>query len=175
MQTEINQARQPSWLRTILIGRHPRRTLIRIVVTVVTFVLLRAFVVLPIRVSGPSMLPTYNAGRVNFINRLAYLGHEPRRGDVVAIRLAGESVMFMKRVIGLPGETVAFSNGRLLINGRSLEEPYVKFKCNWNFVPDSSKLGDDEYYVVGDNRSMPHTDHTQGAAKRERIVGKVLL
>ena len=175
MQTETSQARQTSWLRTIIIGRNPRRTLIRIVVIVVTCVLLRAFVVLPIRVSGPSMLPTYNAGGVNFINRLAYLGQGPRRGDVVAIRLAGESVMFMKRVIGMPGERVVFSNGRLLINGRYLEEPYVKFSCNWDFVPERSKLGEDEYYVVGDNRTMPHTDHTQGAATRARIVGKVLL
>lgn len=175
MQTETSQARQTSGLRTIIIGRNPKRTLIRIVVIVVTCFLLRAFVVLPIRVSGPSMLPTYNAGRINFINRLSYIGHEPRRGDVVAIRLAGESVMFMKRVIGLPGETVAFSNGRLLINGRFLEESYVKFNCNWDFVPEHSKLGDDEYYVVGDNRTMPHTDHTQGAATRTRIVGKVLL
>ena len=175
MQTETSQARQTSWLRTIIIGRHPRRTLIRIVVIVVTCFLLRAFVVLPIFVDGPSMLPTYKAGRVNFINRLAYLRHEPLRGDVVTIRLAGESVMFMKRVIGLPGETVTFSNGRLLINGRFLEEPYLKFSSNWNFVPEHSKLADDEYYVVGDNRTMPHADHTQGAAKRERIVGKVLL
>ena len=174
MQTETSQARQPSWLRTIIIGRHPRRTLIRIVVIVVTCLLLRTFVVVPIRVSGPSMLPTYSGG-LNFVNRLAYLGHGPRRGDVVAIRLAGESILFMKRVIGLPGETVAFSNGRLLINGRLLEEPYVKFKCNWDFVPERSRLGDDEYYVVGDNRAMPHLDHTQGAAPRERIVGKVLL
>ena len=175
MQTETSQARQTSWLRTIIIGRHPRRTLIRIGVIVVTCFLLRAFVVLPIFVDGPSMLPTYKAGRVNFINRLAYLRHEPLRGDVVTIRLAGESVMFMKRVIGLPGETVTFSNGRLLINGRFLEEPYLKFSSNWNFVPEHSKLADDEYYVVGDNRTMPHADHTQGAAKRERIVGKVLL
>lgn len=163
MQTEISQA------------RHPRRTLVRIAVIVVTCLLLRAFVVLPIFVDGPSMLPTYKAGNVNFVNRLAYLGHGPRRGDVVAIRLAGESIMFMKRVIGLPGETVEFSNGRLLINGRSLAEPYVKFKCDWDFVPAHSKLADDEYYLVGDNRAMPHTDHTQGVAPRERIVGKVLL
>ena len=141
---------------------------------VVTFILLRAFVVVPIRVTGPSMLPTYRAGGVNFVNQLAYLRREPQRGDVVAIRLAGKSVMFMKRVIGLPGETVEFANGRLRINGRFLDEPYVKFKCNWDFVPDSSKLSDDEYYVVGDNRTMPPTDHTQGGAKRERIVGKVL-
>ena len=175
MQTQTNQARQASWLRTIVIGRNPRRTLIRIVVIVVTCVLLRAYVVVPIRVNGPSMLPTYRTGKINLVNRLAYLRHEPQRGDVVAIRLAGESVMFMKRVVGLPGETIAFSNGRLLINGRPLEEPYMIFSCHWNFVPDSSHLGEDEYYVVGDNRTMPHTDHTQGAATRERIVGKVLL
>ena len=175
MQTEISQPRQPSWLRTIIIGRNPRRTLIRIGVIVVTCFLLRAYVVVPIRISGPSMLPTYRTGGVNLVNRLAYLNHEPRRGDVVAIRLAGESVMLMKRVIGLPGETVEFADGHLLINGRFLEEPYVKFKCNWDFVPERSKLGEDEYYVVGDNRSMRHTDHTQGAARRARIVGKVLL
>lgn len=175
MQTETSQARQTSWLRTILIGRNPRRTLIRIGVVVVSCILLRAYVVLPIRVTGPSMLPTYKGGTVNVVNRLAYLRHEPQRGDVVAIRLAGESVMFMKRVIGLPGETVTFANGRLLINGRFLEEPYVKFKCNWDFVPERSKLADDEYYVVGDNRTMSHVDHEQGAARRERIVGKVLL
>jgi signal peptidase I len=175
MQTETNQARQTSWLRTILIGRNPRRTLIRIGVIVATCLLLRAYVVVPIRVGGPSMLPTYRPGGVNFVNRLAYLRHEPQRGDVVAIRLAGESVMFMKRVIGLPGETVEFANGHLLINGHYQDEPYVKFKCNWNFVPERSRLGEDEYYVVGDNRSMAHTDHTQGAARRARIVGKVLL
>ena len=175
MQTETSQARQPSWLRTIVIGRNPRLTLIRIVVIVVTAILLRAFVVLPISVNGPSMLPNYKPGGVNFVNRLAYHRSDPRRGDIVAIRLAGESIMFMKRVIGLPGETITFSDGRLLINGRALDEPYVKFKCNWDFVPDHSTLGEDEYYVVGDNRAMPHADHTQGTAKRERIVGKVLL
>ena len=175
MQTEPSQTRPTSWLRTMLIGRNPRRTLLRIGVLVVTCVLLRAFVVVPIRVNGPSMLPTYKTGGINVVNRLAYLGSGPRRGDVVAIRLAGESMMFMKRVIGLPGETVTFAHGQLQINGRTVEEEYVKFRCNWDFVPECSKLGEDEYYVVGDNRAMPHTDHTQGAAKRERIVGKVLL
>ena len=56
------------------------------------------------------MLPTYRDHGVNFVNRLAYVFHEPRRGDVVAIRtLAGEHVMYMKRIVGLPGETVTFA------------------------------------------------------------------
>ena len=175
MQTETSETCQPSRLRTILIGRNPRRTLLRIGVIVITCVLLRAYVVVPIRVKGPSMLPTYKTGGINLVYRLAYRTQGPQRGDVVAIRLAGESVMLMKRVIGLPGETVTFANGRLRINGRDMEEPYVKFKCNWNFIPEQSQPGADEYYVVGDNRTMPHTDHTQGVAQRRRIVGKVLL
>jgi signal peptidase I len=175
MQTDIDQTERRSWLRTIFIGRNPKRTFLRIIATVVSVILLYKYVLVPIRVGGPSMMPTYGAGGVNFVNRLAYLWHEPRRGDVVAIRLAGESVMYMKRVVGLPGETVEFFEGRLLINGRFLDEPYVQFGCNWHFVPERSKLDDDEFYVVGDNRSMPHLDHTQGAARRARIVGKVLL
>ena len=85
----------------------------------VSFVVFK-FVLLPIRVEGGSMLPTYQDRSVNFVNRLAYLFHEPRRGDVVAIGLlAGEHVMYMKRVVGLPGETVAFHKGHLYINGQA--------------------------------------------------------
>jgi signal peptidase I len=170
-----------SWLRTILIGRNPRRTTLRLLVVVAVVVLLRYFVLIPIQVDGPSMLPTYHQGKVDIVNRLAYLWHGPQRGDVVAIRfsgvsrLSGKSLMLMKRVVGLPGETVEFVNGRLLINGRPRDEPYLKYPCTWDFRPEHWQLGDDEFYVVGDNRSMPQEDHFKGAAKLDRIVGKVLL
>jgi len=118
-------------------------------------------------------LPTYQDGRVNFVNRLAYLFHEPRRGDVVSIRLAGLHVMYMKRIVGLPGETVAFDDGHVLIDGRILDEPYVRRPCHWERK--AVTLGPDQYFVVGDNRSMPIEDHTMGETRRERIVGKVLL
>jgi signal peptidase I len=175
MQNETAQTGSFSWLRTILIGRNPRRTAVRLVVIVVVILVLRSYVLLPIRVDGPSMLPNYREHSINIVNRLAYLRQEPQRGDVVAIRFSGKSIMLMKRVVGLPGETVEFVNGRLLINGRFVDEPYVKSSCSWEFRPPSWQLGDDEYYVVGDNRSMPYEDHKQGSAKRERIVGKVML
>jgi signal peptidase I len=130
---------------------------------------------LPIRVDGPSMLPTYRESSVNFVNRLAYLKNEPQRGDVVAVRYSGKSIMLMKRVVGLPGESIEFVAGRIVINGRFLDEPYLKYECDWTVRPEHFQLRDDEYYVVGDNRSMPFEDHKQGAARRERIVGKVLL
>jgi signal peptidase I len=174
MQSDTVQPRR-SWLRTIIIGRNPRRTALRLAVIVVVNILLWTYVLIPIRVDGPSMLPTYRETSVNVVNRLAFLRHEPRRGDVVAIRFSGRSIMLMKRVVGLPGETVEWVNGRLLINGQYVEEPYVKYSCSWDFRPPTWQLGDDEYYVVGDNRSMPYEDHKQGSAKRERIVGKVML
>jgi len=128
-----------------------------------------------VRVDGFSMRPTLEDGEFVLVNKMSYHFGEFSRGDIIVFHFPVDpSEDLVKRVIGLPGETVSFSRGRLLINGRPLDEPYVKFACHWDFVPDSSKLSDDEYYVVGDNRTMPPTDHTQGGAKRERIVGKVL-
>lgn len=156
-----------------LIGRNPRVTLVRMLVSVVLLVVVAKFVFLPIRIVGISMLPTYQENRVNFVNCLAYRFHEPKRGDVVAIRLAGNHVMYCKRIVGLPGETVAFHQGHLLINGAILEESYVKGACNWEHDPEP--IGPDEYYVVGDNRTMEFYDHEQGRAERSRVVGKLLL
>jgi signal peptidase I len=128
---------------------------------------------MPIRVEGISMLPSYHDRQVNCVNRLAYLHHEPRRGDVVSVRMAGTSVMLMKRIIALPGETLEFRAGHAYINGQLLEEPYLKYTCDWETGP--ILCGPTQFYVVGDNRSMPFNLHTQGRAERDRIVGKVLL
>jgi signal peptidase I len=170
---------EPGWLQVALVGRRPQATLLRIAVLVVVCFVTFHFVLLPIRVDGISMEPTYHNHGVNFVNRLAYLFHEPRRGDVVSIRFsrpegfATPSEMLMKRIIALPGETVSFHDGHAYINGRRLDEPYVKLPCHWEHAP--IHCGPDQYYVVGDNRSMPFEFHTQGRAERDRIVGKVLF
>ena len=145
----------------------------RLVILLIAVPVVFRFVLLPIRVEGSSMLPTYKDHGVNFVNRLSYSFQEPCRGDVVAIRTTGVSIMYMKRIIGLPGEAIEFRRGHTFINGVQLDEPYVRLPCAWNHPPRS--LGPNEYYVVGDNRSMPQADHSQGVALRERIVGKVLL
>ena len=163
----------PRWLQIVVIGRNPKVTLVRVAVLIVTCIVVFNFILLPARIEGISMLPTYQDRSVNFVNRLAYRWHEPQRGDVVGIRLAGPHVMYMKRIIGLPGETVAFVDGRVLINGEVLDEPYEKTPCDWNCPP--VKLGPDEYFVVGDNRTMPWQEHEFGRATRDRIVGKALL
>ena len=174
MQTEAGNPGPAWWLRTILIGRNPKFTLIRIIVLVATtFVVFRFVLLPPVRIRGPSMLPTLRENSIHFVNRLAFVWREPRRGDIVSIRFAGNSVMYMKRIVGEPGETIEFSDGRLLINGQVQDEPYLKTRCFWNQEP--RKLGPGEYFVVGDNRSMPIQYHDLGVATRDRIVGKLLL
>jgi signal peptidase I len=164
---------KPHWFHIVALGRKPRNTLIRIAILVAACFVVFKFILLPVRVEGISMLPTYKNRSWNFINRFAYCRHEPRRGDVVGIRLAGYHLMFLKRIVGLPGETVAFENGRVLINGKMLDEPYEKWKCDWTLPPE--KIETNEYFVVGDNRTMPPEDHKFGRVDRNRIVGKVLL
>lgn len=173
MDTEGAEARKAGWVRRLLIGRNPARTLLRVIVWVILIVVLRTYVFLPIRVEGVSMLPTYKENRINFVNCLAYVLRPPQRGDVVAIRYSGRSYMLCKRIVGLPGETIAFREGHVEINGQPLDEPYVKRSCNWEHSPEL--IGPNEYYVVGDNRSMDFDQHTKGRADRSRIVGKIVL
>ncbi|MFM2081414.1 MAG: hypothetical protein RL380_105 [Verrucomicrobiota bacterium] len=166
-------AHKPSWWKIVFYGRNPRFTLVRVVVLVAACFVTFKFVLLPIRIEGISMQPTYRNGSVNFINRLAYLRREPQRGDIVSVRLAGPSVMFMKRIIARPGEMVSFHDGRVFINSQPLTEPYLKTPCDWSHAP--IVCGPTQYYVVGDNRTMPFEAHTQGRAERDHIVGKLLL
>jgi signal peptidase I len=169
----------PGWVRVFLIGRNWKLTLVRLTVLVVTCFVVSRFILLPIRVEGISMLPTCKNGSVNFVNRLAYWRHGPQRGDVVGIRLSDPSIMwpslmYLKRVIGLPGETVAFVNGTVQIDGQTLDEPYEKDRdCDWDLPP--VKLGPTEYFVVGDNRTMPAEFHVKGKVEVDHILGKAVL
>lgn len=174
MGTAAAEANAPhGWVRRILIGRNPRRTLLRVALWVLGLYLASRYVLLPVKIEGPSMLPTYRDKGVNAINRLAYLFHPPQRGDVVGIKMAGPRAMYLKRIIALPGETLQFQQGRAVVDGRVLDEPYLKYPCNWDTPP--LKIEPGEYYVVGDNRSMDFHDHVQGRAWRYQIVGKALL
>jgi signal peptidase I len=161
----------PLWWRMI-IGRHPRRTLLRVVLLAVGSWLFFTQVILNIRVEGISMEPTYHNGSVNAINKLAYWRTAPSRGDVVGIRMTGQHVMLMKRIIGLPGERVSIRHGVVYINDEPLEEPYLAHRARWNRK--EVLLQPNEYLVIGDNRGMAIEDHVMGEVDIHRIVGKVI-
>jgi signal peptidase I len=143
-----------------------------LVLAAVSFITFKWFFI-PIRTQGSSMLPTYGPDRLNLVNRLTYTMGPPTRGDVVAIEMAGPNVLYVKRIIGLPGERIAISEGHVLVNGVALSEPYVKLRRAWNV--DEVTLGPSEYFVMGDNRGMSAGEHDFGRVNASRILGKVMF
>jgi signal peptidase I len=127
------------------------------------------WLLIPVRTEGVSMLPTYASGKINFVNRMAYVNGAPRRGDIVAIRLAGWSVVYIKRVIGLPGERVAVLEGQVYVDGEPLAEPYVFHHRDWNVEEET--LGPREYFLMGDNRG----ESDFGRVDSSRILGRLVF
>jgi signal peptidase I len=126
------------------------------------------WVLWPVKVAGESMMPNYRDGSRQFINKLAYLSSDPKRGDVVALRLPNGDVL-MKRIVGLPGETVTMWRGDLYINGLKLDEKYIESRIPLT-VEERTHLGPGHYYVIGDNRATS----VFTAITREQIVGKAV-
>ena len=159
-------------LRRILIGRSLRRTLLRASLTALVLVFVGRTLLRPAFTRGLSMEPTVSDGSFHLLNLQAYRWAAPQRGDVVVIRVYGGRSMYLKRIVGLPGETVGFSEGDLYINGRHRQEPYVHLFGSWNI--ESVTLEEDEYFVVGDNRSTPPEAHLMGRVGAGDIAGKLL-
>jgi signal peptidase I len=162
-----------SRLRHIAIGRNPRRTFVRIAVLAALSFITFGWVLTPVRVRGISMEPTYHDSSLKLVNRVIYKLRAPQRGDIVAIRLAGPSVLYVKRIIALPSERVSIVDGIVEVNGAPLIEPYVHKRAAWNY-PEVT-VGAREYFVIGDNRGMKLADHDFGRVDTSRIIGMLLF
>lgn len=164
-----------SWAfwREALLGRRPSHTLIRVGVLILVSIAVFTWVLLPIRTQGPSMLPAYASGTFHIVNRAIYSFRPPARGEIVAVRLAGVRVVYVKRIIGLPRERVSIREGVVHVDDRVLEEPYVTRRAHWNMP--AVALGPDEFFVIGDNRGMSIDQHEFGRVRRERIVGPLVF
>jgi signal peptidase I len=127
-----------------------------------------------IRVKSISMQPTLYEKDFVLVNKLAYKVGAPERGDVVVFEypLDPDSEPYIKRIIGLPGDTVEVINGMVFINGESLPEPYTKappsYTGKWN-VPQGS------LFVLGDNRNNSSDSHQWGMVPIENLMGKALF
>lgn len=158
--------------KRLIAGRSLRVTLWRAAgLALITWILFTQ-VLTVCRLDGDSMEPTMKDRSLRIVNLLKYKGRDPARGDVVIIRPAGRRVYYLKRILGLPRETVGFEDGRLLINGESHDESYLAEKGRWTMSP--VMLKDDEYFVAGDNRSVPIERHLMGTVVRGRIAGGLL-
>lgn len=170
--TQARHAPLPAPVRSFLFPRFTRRFALRLVLVAAATWLVGSRVLVPVRIHGISMEPTYHDGTFGLCSRLRYLFREPRRGDVVGVRFAGPHAMLAKRIVALAGETVAFQDGVLLVNAAPQHEPYIVFPCDWNMPPRLVETG--HVYVVGDNRSMAIEDHVFGQAERKRVIGGIL-
>lgn len=157
-------------------GRAGRRTwyfLREIVETIVLTLLIFAainFLTGRFRVEGPSMEPNLHEGQYLIINKVVYKLHPPRRGDIIVFEHPQNTGRdLIKRVIGLPGESVDIREGKVYIDDVRIEEPYIAYHSGY-----SSRylLGPDEFFVLGDNRPNSDDSHNWGVLKRDLIVGK---
>ena len=130
------------------------------------------YLLVPVRLRGKSMEPTLRDGSLHFILAGSYLISGPEPGDIVGIKLAGRRVVLLKRIVAEGGETVSFRDGALFVDGKPRPEDYLKTGCDWNY-PDR-KIGTGNYFVVGDNRSVPMEHHDFGEVPARRIMGKLL-
>lgn len=150
------------------------------VIALLIVIPVRMFIAQPFIVSGASMENTFHNGEYLIVDQVTYHLHNPERGDVVIFRYPKDpSKFFIKRIIGVPGDTVSIEGSTVTItneenpNGFVLNEPYIKsMKPNVTMV---EKLGDREYFVMGDNRDESSDSRVWGVLQEERIVGRALL
>lgn len=142
--------------------------------TVILTLLIFALVRIPtqtFRIEGSSMLPNFQNGQFLIVNKAVYWFREPQRGEVIVFQFSDNPPKdYIKRVIGLPGETVEVRQGQVYINGQPLDEPWRPNPGSYTKTPIT--LGPDEYYVLGDNRNNSSDSHLWGPIHRSRIIGK---
>ena len=155
--------------------------------------LIKAFVVNPYRIPSSSMEPTLHCARPGLgcearfndrviANRFIYHFRQPHRRDIVVFsppsivaQECGAGGTYVKRVIGLPGETIAVQNGIVFINGTKLDEPYIKPDRRGGPDYARKKLGPGEYFMMGDNRRMSCDSRVWGPIHRDAMVGPVFF
>lgn len=156
-----------------------------ILITVVAAVVILVFVARKEEVKGTSMYPTLQEGESVIINMAANYVGDIKRFDVVVAREYRSDDLWVKRVIGLPGETISYREGVLYVDGNKVAEPFldksyveqVKSRTNTKYFTQdytSEKLGKDEYLLVGDNRneSLDSRNEAVGPFKREQIIAR---
>lgn len=166
---------------------------ITIGIAVIAVFLLKGYVVNPYRIPSSSMEPELHCARPGFgceakyndrvlANRFIYHFRSPHRGDIVVfdpppgvVQACGAGGTYVKRLIGLPGETITIREGFVYVNGTKLDEPYIEPERRGTDNSGPWKLGEDEYFMMGDNRNASCDSRRWGPISREQMIGPVLM
>lgn len=143
-----------------------------LILSVVLFVGINA-VTARVRVDGTSMEPTLHNGELILVNKLAYKLGGPTRGDVIVFYFPRDPEQeYIKRLVGLPGDTVRVENGQLYVNDQLVDEPYIAAAPNY---PGEWLVPDGQYFVLGDNRNNSYDSHNWGSVPGDYVVGKAVF
>ena len=142
--------------------------------------LIVTYFIVPTVVSGESMYPTLNTKDYLIINKLAYKTSSPNRGDIVVFKtdlknIDGEKKSLVKRIIGLPNDHLVIKSGKVYINDKLIDEPYLESSYTDGDI--DIKIPNDSYFAMGDNRlvSKDSRDSDVGVVNKDEIVGEVSL
>lgn len=141
---------------------------------------IRTFVAQPFIVRGASMVPTFENGEYLIVDQLSYRFSAPERGDVIILRYPRDpKIFFIKRIVGLPGETVEILGDRIALQSEDgtvlfLDEPYIAPERRAHEFG-VYRLGEDEYFVLGDNRIESSDSRTWGVLNRDEIIGRAFV
>ncbi len=157
-------------------GREIFEWVLVVVVAVVAALVIRTFIFEPVRVDGESMLYTLHDKEYMIVTKYDYLFSDPERFDVVICHYPDRgNTNFVKRVVGIPGDTLAVHDGYLYVNGEKMPEEYIVNRPNYEMEDQVIKEG--HYFVMGDNRSHSNDSHvgSVGQLERGQIVGHVRI
>ena len=150
--------------------KYARDIITTILVALIIFVLLQVTIG-SFKVYGMCMLPNVENGDYIMVSKLSYTFNEPERGDVIIFHSPRDpSSDLIKRIIGMPGDTIEITGDEVLINGKPLEEPYIMEPPHYEYPAETIPEG--YYFVLGDNRNNSADSHTGWLLSRDDIVGK---
>lgn len=156
------------------------KDILKYIIFIIVVLIIAIYVVGLQQVVGPSMEPTLTNNDIVILDKISYRFIDIKRGDIVALYYA-DTKYLIKRVVGLPGETISFKNNTLYINGISYSENYLSVDVITDdfdlSILNYEKIPDDMYLVLGDNRgdSLDSRDPSVGLISKKDIIGKVRL
>jgi len=153
-----------------------------LIISFIIIIPIRYYVAQPFIVQGSSMEPNFHTGEYLIVDEITYHTSQPQRGDIIVFKFPKDTTQyFIKRIIGLPGETVQVKNGRVIVfnqqhpQGFTLDENYLPPNTPTLGSDQKVTLGSDEFFVLGDNRGASSDSRFWGSVPRSDVVGRVLF
>lgn len=153
------------------------------IVAAILAVVIRTFLLGPYKIPTGSMIPTLMVGDRIFVDKVSYHFHEPKRGDIIVFKYPlDEKKDFVKRLVGMPGEDLQIKDGKILVNGKPVDNEKLNQNYYYNVV--SSQYGEpnqvihvpnDSYFVLGDNSAHSADSRSWGFVPKGNLIGRAFL